>query len=627
MSKSRKIRFDAGGLLGLAILFIAVVMLGNILLRGIRLDLTENRIYTLSDGTYNILDAIDEPVNLYFFYSEESTREFQPLRIYANRVREILEEFELNSNGKLIVHLVNPVPFSEEEDRANELGIQPVGLRGAVDPIYLGLAGTNSVDDVEIIPFFDPAKQTLLEYDLAKLVFALSQPKKPVIGLMTSVPIYGGYSPGIQGQTQPWVISTWLDQLFEIRRLGAAITSVDQDIDVLMVVHPKTLNQASLYAIDQFVLRGGKLLAFVDPHAEVDAPPQNANAPFQAMMASRSSTLDPLFGAWGVEFSTQNVVIDRSRALQLQTAGGPVRHFGMLGLQSDALDSDDVITTGLDSINLAMPGFFKKTDDSETGYSVLIHSTPDAALAGAEKFRFLPDPAPLREGYAAGGQDYALAIRVSGDLVTAFPDGPPESGDDDNQDNDNDSVQLLRSGQPANIILVADVDMLADQMWAQSSNFFGQRVAQAFANNGDFVSNALDNLTGSSDLISIRGRASFSRPFLKVEELERDADDRFRAKEAELEARLDETERRIGELQSGRDDQDRGLLSDEQSAEIERFIDQRIAIRKELRQVRRQLRDDIERLGSRLKFINIALVPLLITLLALGSLVMRRRRT
>ncbi len=626
MSKSRKISFDAGGLLGLAILFVAVVMIGNIVLRGVRLDLTENKIYTLSDGTYNILDAIDEPINLYFFYSEESTREYQSLRIYANRVREVLEEFEFNSNGKLILHLVNPLPFSEEEDRANELGIQPVSLRGAIDPIYLGLAGTNSVDDVEIISFFDPAKQTLLEYDLVKLVYTLSQSKKPVIGLMTSIPIYGGYSPATQGQTQAWVISTWLDQLFEIRRLGATIDSVDEEIDVLMVVHPKTLSQVSLYAIDQFVLRGGKLIAFVDPHAEVDTPPQDPSAPFQSMMASRSSTLDPLFDAWGVEFSTQNVVIDRSRALQLQTAGGPVRHFGMLGLQSDALDHDDVITSGLDNINLAMPGFFKKIDGSETGFSMLIHSTQDAALAGADKFRFLPDPTLLREDYTAGGQEFALAIRVNGDLATAFPDGPPQSNDE-SQDNDGETAQLLRSEQPANIILVADVDMLADQMWAQSSNFFGQRIAQAFANNGNFVSNALDNLTGSGDLISIRGRASFSRPFLKVEELEREADDRFRAKETELETRLDETESRIAELQSSRDNEDMRLLSDQQSAEIERFIDQRIAIRKELRQVRRQLKDDIERLGSRLKFINIALVPLLITLLALGSLALRRGKT
>jgi ABC-type uncharacterized transport system involved in gliding motility auxiliary subunit len=405
-----------------------------------------------------------------------------------------------------------------------------------------------------------------------------------------------------------------MQELFDLRQLnGAALTTIDPEINTLVVVHPKELNDEALYAIDQFVLRGGKLLAFLDPNAEADTTANDPNNPSAAMFADRSSDLAKLLRAWGVEYDRGRVLLDGRNALQVQSqTGAPVRHLGILGYRSASMNQEDVVTAQLGSINFSTAGAFKLAKDATLTLTPLIQSSTESMLIEAERVKFMPDPSALFEGFTPTGETYVLAGRLTGKAKTAFPERSGEN-------------HLAESAQDIAVMLVSDTDVLSDRLWVQVQNFFGQQIMNAFANNGDFAVNAVDNLTGSSALISVRGRATSARPFDTVDALRRQADERFRNKEQELNRELAETERKLNELQRGKDDRNAMILSPEQRAELERFQDEKVRIRKELRQVRRQLDASIESLGTTLKLINIGLVPLLLTLLALGFAWWRRK--
>ena len=625
MRKSTRFTLSASSLAMLAVLFVAVIMVSNALFRGMRADLTENNLYTISEGTRNILKGIDEPINLYYFFSDRATRDLPFLRTYANRVRELLEELTLYADGKLTLHIIDPLPFSEDEDRATELGLQAVPAGMAGDNVFFGLAGTNSTDGLETIAFFQPDKEAFLEYDLSKLIHNLAQPKKAVIGLLSTLPMGSGFDPMTRQMRQPWFIHTQIDQLFEVRTLETEITAVDEEIDVLMLVHPKALPEQTLYAIDQFVLGGGNTVVFVDPVAEADVSARDPNNPAAAMFADRSSKLPQLLEAWGVDAVTDKVITDARFALEVSTGRGrpPGRHLAILGVNGDGLAGEDVVTSTLDSINFATTGYVQKREDANTELLPLLQSSPYAMPMEVQRVQFSPDPAGLQEGFKPTGERYALAARVQGKVSSAFPDGPP--GED--PDASLKEKHRTESTDTINLIVVADTDLLSDRLWVQVQNFFGQRLASTWANNGDFVANALDNLTGSSDLISIRGRATSSRPFDRVETLKVRAEEKFRDTEQQLQQRLQETERKLSELQAQRDDNENPLiLSAEQRAELEQFQQQKLAIRKELRQVQRGLDEDIEQLGTTLKIINIILVPLLVSVGAAAIAMLRRKR-
>ncbi len=637
MSERKKKRFDTSALILLAGLFIVVAILSNLLLSGFRVDLTENKLYTLREGTKNILAGIDEPISLYFFFSDEATQDLQHIRMYANRVREMLEEFEDEADEKIKLHIVDPLPFSEEEDEASGFGLDAVSIGSTGDSMYLGLAGTNSVGDTEIIGFFNRENENFLEYDLARLVHNLVDPVRPVIGLLSTLPMSRRFDPDLRQMLNPWVVTSQIEQVFEVRDLDAATPEIDDDIDVLMLIHPKNLSIATLYAVDQFIMQGGNALVMVDPNAEadrLDADPQN---PYAAMLTDRASQLAPLANGWGVTVDLSRVVADENLALQVSAPGNPrpVPHLAFLGLTPTEFDEFDVIVAGLDSINLATAGAIDIQPDSGLTVQPLLMSTIDSMLMDNARFRFLPDPTTLLPDFAPDEKVYNIAVRITGTAKSAFPDGSPiadatdESDESATQDTDTPTPapHLAESIESVNIILVTDTDLLTDRFWTQElPSLFGQRLHSTFANNGDFVINALENLTGSSDLISIRGRANFTRPFKRVQQLQIEADQRFRAKEQELQTQLQETESKLAELQSSRQDDNLLLLSDEQRAEIERFQSEKLRIRKELRQVRRSLDEDIKRLGTALKIINILLVPFIITLLALAIVVVRRRR-
>lgn len=632
MNRQTQSRLNAGKLLLIAIAFVAAVIASNQLFRGWHLDLTENKLYTLSEGTKRILGKIDEPIDLHFYYSDKATGNVQTLRDYANRVQEFLEEFEDAAAGKIRLSVIDPIAFSEEEDKAAQYGLQGVGIPGGVDPVYFGLAGTDNADNVVIIPFFQPDKEEFLEYDIVKLVSALAQPQRAVIGLSSTVTMSGDYNPQTMQMQQPWVVYQQASQLFEMRTLGIDFATIDDEISLLWIVQPKNLPRQTQYAIDQFVMRGGKALIFVDPLAESDPAPPMQGMPAGMPPQGQGSDLPELFAAWGIGYSADEVVVDAQLALQISGARGgpPIRHFGYLGMTAQNFSSDNIVTADLNSINVGTSGHFTIIEDSGIEIEPLLKSSTEAQTMPGSRFSFLPDPSVLQDGFAPTGTKYVIAARVSGTLKSAFPDGFSELTVDSSVGDVNSAEppadHLAESSEPANLIIVADVDILGDLMWVQVQNFFGQQVANAFASNGAFVINALDSLSGSSDLIGVRSRASYTRPFMRVERLRVEAEAQYRETEERLQLRLQETESRLEELQSSRDDTDSMLLTPEQEEEIDRFIDQRTDIRKELRAVQRDLDKNIEALGTTLKIINIAAVPVLITLFALFTAWRRNRK-
>jgi len=615
-----------GGLVLLAVLFLGVVMLSNIGLRGMRADLTQNKLFTLSSGTQQVLKDLKEPVNLYFYFSRDVAAKQSPLiQPYASRVREFLEELSARADGKLRLQVIDPQPFSDDEDRAAEFGLQALPAGNGGETLYFGLAGTNSTDGRSAIPSFTPDREEFLEYDVAKLIQDLGNPKKPVIGLLSSIGVQGQFNPQTAQMGEPWPIYTQLQQLFMIRTLTSDLDHIDKDVDVLMLIHPKQLPPKTLYAIDQFVMRGGRMLLFVDPDAGADLSGTDPRNPMAAAMANHSSDLQPLLSTWGVDYDPTKVIGDLGRGLEVRSAvaQGPVRHIGILGLRHEDMDPKDVVTSSLESVNLATVGSLAQHAGAKTTFEPLLRSSTNAEPMPAQRFNALVDPATLRDGFKSTGVRYTIAARITGPVDSSYPNGPPG---DQKPAAGPPVPHLAKSTTPANIVVVADTDLLMDYLWVQQREIFGQRVAQAFANNGDLIANILDNLSGSSALISIRGRASFSRPFERIDALKRKADDRLRAKALELQSQLQQTERKLTDLQSKRNDQSSLMLSPEQEVELKNFTAEKGRVRKELRETERGLDVDINRLGTRLKIINIGIAPLLVAIAGVIILSTRRRR-
>jgi ABC-type uncharacterized transport system involved in gliding motility auxiliary subunit len=618
MSGNSQKNFAFGSLAVLLLGFIAAVIASNTLLSGIRIDLTENKLYTLSDGTKSLLSGLPEPINLYYFFSERSAEDIQLLRDYANRVSEVLEEFAAASNGMLRLQEIDPEPFTEDEDRAAQFGLIDLAVGTGGDSIYFGLAATNLIGEEAIIDLFDPDKEAALEYDLARLIYSLSTQDKPVVGLISGVAINGGFDPQTQQVQQPWIIDQHIRQLFEVRNLSASPESIDDDIGLLWIVHPVSLPESTLYAIDQFLLGGGRALIFVDPLAEIAAAADPSGAG-----AATSSDLEPLFSAWGLDFDPAQVVVDNQYALSVISGGRAVRHIGILGLGPDAMVQDEIISADLADLNISTAGSLAVTEDASITLVPLLKSSADSGLVPAPQFQFLTDPMALLDQFVPDGKEHVLAARIEGPISSAFPDGPPGSDEPLTVVPDNH----LSTAEESNIVVIADVDILSDRLWVQMQrSIFGQQIASPLANNHDFVANAIANLAGSEDLIGLKSRQTFDRPFDRVEALRREADARFRETEQRLENELAETERRLGELQAAREDRGSLLMSAEQQDELERFRQEQVRIRQELRAVQRELNSSIENLGTALKLINIVTIPLGLTLAALMAHLLRRPR-
>ena len=628
-----------------AVLLFAVNILASRLLGPARIDLTEHRLFTLSEGTRGILSSLDEPVTLRFYLSRRELERVPGIGGYADRVRALLEEYRRIAGGKLALHVIDPEPFSEEEDRAVGYGLRgvPLGLDEGI--FYFGLAGTNAVDDEEVIPFFAAEREQFLEYDVTKLVHNLSSPEQKVVGLLSSLPVEGqgppmqAAMPGMGGP--PWMVVDQIRQLFEVRSLPPTLDEVPEDVDVLMLVHPRALPRETLYAIDQYVLRGGRVVAFVDPFSEAQ---QEAMAGgFMQPAMSKRSEIDELLAAWGVILG-EDVVADLELSLKVQMEqGGRILTFDYpvwMNITPRTFDPGDIVTGNLANLGFGTPGYLEPAGGATTTFTPLVTTTSGAAqFTPARIAAVTTDPRVLLDDYASQDRPYTMVARISGKVGTAFPGGrpaPEPSGDEDTREtaeaddagSETEAEHLSESVEDAQIIVVADADMLADRFWVVVQEFLGSRIAIPSAANGTLVINALDNLTGSGDLISVRNRGTFTRPFTRVVALRQQAERDFRAKEQELIAQLDETERRLVELEESSQGNDTLIITDAQREELVRFRQERVRIGKELREVRRQLRADIERLEAWLKFANIGLVPILIGLTGLvaGLAQLRRRR-
>lgn len=608
----KKLMYSSAGLLLIALAFLAFNMVSGLALTNARLDLTEQKLYTISDGTRQILGELDEPINLYFFYSDKSAKDLVVLRNYARRVEEMLKAYAQAADGKIKLHIVDPEPFSEDEDKAAEFGLQAVPAQQGGDAIYFGLAGTNSVDDHQVIPFFPLDQEEFLEYEVSRLVQSLAHPQRPVVGVLSGLPLNGGFDMQTQQPSSPWMVMEEIRQLFQIESLKPDVDQIPDKVSVLLLVHPKNLSEQTQYAIDQFVLRGGKLLAFVDPWSETDhAMPM----PGEMGGEGKSSDLPALFKAWGFEMLPGKVLGDGAYAMSVSMGQGerPARHPAWLTLPRQALDPSDVATANLETLTVATAGILRPLEGAKTHFVPLIHSSEYAMPFDAQRFAMLRNPQELMGELNPSGDRYTVAARISGPSQSAFPDGIEGRKDG------------LKSADNINVIVVADTDMLSDRMWVQVQDFFGQRVPQPWADNSAFAINALDNLSGSEALISVRSRGRFTRPFTVVEDLQRQAEARFREQEQALKQRLSETEEKLASLQN--QDPAKALeLTPEQQATLQQFMQEKLRIRKELREVNYQLNADIEKLGRTLKFINIALVPLVLTLGVLLLWAWRRRR-
>ncbi|MEJ2115190.1 MAG: Gldg family protein, partial [Gammaproteobacteria bacterium] len=541
--------FTIIGLLLLALLFLVVNMLSSTLLTNARIDLTENELYTLTEGTRNIIRKIEEPVTMYLFYSDKASEDVPQLRTYATRVKELLHEYEQISNGNIVLNVIDPLPFSEEEDQANSFGLQSIPVGATGENVYFGLAASNSVGDTEVLPFFQPQREQFLEYDVSKILTTLSNPKKTVVGIITQLPMFGGFDIETTQMTKAWAIVAQMRQLFEVKQLDVTTDIIDEDIDILLVVHPKNITEHTQYAIDQFVMRGGKAMFFVDPHSEVDTPVRQQNSPLE-VKGGRTSNLKKLFDAWGIDYDPTKVVLDRKYALTVGGAHqGQSRHYGLLAVTKENINAEDVISSELEVISAGVSGYIKAKEGSDIMVIPLVTSSDDSALIDATKFRFLPDLNQLSNGFVPTGEKYILSARIQGKLGTAFKNGRPQMSDAKKVDEYKYGEHIKGTDEDANIIVVADTDMLSDRMWVQVQDFFGQQLFNSWANNGDLIINAIDNLIGSSDLISIRGRETSTRPFERVNELRLAADQKFRSTEEALQAKLAETEKKLVELQ------------------------------------------------------------------------------
>ena len=618
-------------LLVAVVLFVSLNIVTNGVLTSQRLDLTENRLYTLSEGSRNILKNLEDPITLRFYYSARqfaSTPEFQT---YGKRVRDLLQEYVAAANGKLVLQVIEPEPFSDAEDQAVGYGIEQLPINATGEVGYLGLVGTNMTDKEAPIAFLNPDRADALEYEVTKLIYALANPKKRSVGVIADLPVMGG-KPDERGNPAPaWTSIHMLQEFFDLKTLPRDLPAIDADIDTLLLVHPKDLPQQTLYAIDQFVLRGGKALVFVDPLAEEDRPEPDPRNPMA--MPKTDSTLAPLLAAWGISFSSDKVVADPEAAVRVNfnSERGPseVQYLPWLMLHGERINHDDFITNHLQGVNVGSAGLLEPAKDAKTKFVPLLRTGPKSGLLDREAIVVIRDPNALHEGFKADRSHLAVAARVSGPASTAFPDGPPAPAADaaESPKADEQAPQLKEAKDGINVIVVADTDLLADRFWVRMERFLGMQVPNPFANNADFLINAVDNLGGNDDLISLRSRGVYARPFEVVERIKRDAEGQFREREKALQAKLKETEAKLKELRQRPDSGGESLLSPEQRKEMEMFRKEQLATRKELRTVQHELGRNIEQLGTWLKAINIGLVPLLVALLAFGASVVRQRRS
>jgi ABC-type uncharacterized transport system involved in gliding motility auxiliary subunit len=637
---SRHLWSSALGLLAAAVLAVGVNMLAERALPRARIDLTEQRLYTLAEGTRQVLSGLQDPITLRLFYSRKLGAEIPVFGAYADRVREMLAEYVALSGGKLRLEVYDPEPFSEIEDRALAYGLQGVPVDQSGERVFFGLVGTNLVDDERTIGFFQPDRERFLEYDLTRLVYELSNPQRPTIGVMTPLPLNGDPRAMMLRQpqlAQPAVVMNQLRQFFTVKEVALDAQVIEPEIQVLLVAHPQNLAEGTQYALDQFVMRGGKLLLMLDPHSEAQA---SRPGPGGQPPSNTASSLDRLVNAWGVEAPSAQVVLDLRGAWRVranpQDRVQAVDYVAWYNLTGDSLNRAEVALAGLEQVTVASAGELRRREGAAVEFVPLLTSSAQSMLVDAARVRQDPNPTRLLADFQADGQRRVLAARLRGQLATAFPDGPPALAEGQTRPEGFPAHRAASDG-PANIVIANDTDILEDRFWVRVQDFFGQQVATPFSGNGSLIVNLVDTLAGSDALISLRSRGESLRPFEMVDDIRRNADAQYRQTERQLTQKLEETERRLRELRQGSTGpgssgpgaergQAQAVITPEQRVEIDQAREEILRTRRELRGVQLELRRDIEGLETLLRILNIVLVPALITAFAIGLAVVRSRR-
>ena len=449
---NKKVLFSSFGLAAIALILLLSVLVVSFL-PSLRIDLTEDRLYSLSDGTRNILSSLNQPVELMFFYSDSATEDVPQLRTYGNRVQELLREIVIASEGNLRLSVIDPEPFSEEEDLATQFGVRAVPVTQGGEGVYFGLVAAQDEEGVpealrvtETMPLIRPDQEEFLEYEFMKIITQVTNPERTIIGLITQLDIDGGFDPMTGQGTQQWMIMDLIRQLYEVRRVDLTSDSIEEDIDILMIVHPEGLSDRFLYAVDQYVLQGGDALVFLDPNADsmVGRSPQGNLIP-----AGMSSELPGLLEAWGIEFDNTKVLADNELALRVMMGQGqrPMPHLGMLGVQGNFLAQDDVITNRLETINLSSAGAISQLDNTNTTFEPLIVSSSDSMLMDRSFVESVTDPTLLFDEFESEDRSFVIAARVSGLIETAFPDGQPtiaeteEESSSDEEEGDEEALE------------------------------------------------------------------------------------------------------------------------------------------------------------------------------------------
>ncbi|MFZ0451454.1 MAG: Gldg family protein [Desulfatiglandaceae bacterium] len=616
-SESTRTLLSSTGLI--VVFFILVFINVFVSYANIRWDATQDKIYSLSEGTKHILGDLKQPVEIQFYYNRSSSEVPGQIKLYATRVREFLSEYEDASGGRVKVVMYDPKPDSDEEEWAQKYGLHTLDTATG-EKIYCGLVFL-AADQVQKIEFLDPGREELLEYDITRIIQQLQNSKKKVIGVMSGLPLFGNPSvPGMGPQGgEAWLFITELKKTYDVREISLTAEKIDPALDLLLVVHPKHISDRSQYAIDQYVLSGGKAIVFVDPFCISDRAQQT-------FMGPSASSLGKLFKAWGLSFDPSKVVVDYDQSTPVRGSDNRVEQSPvMISARNEAFNSKNVVTAGLEQMLLPLAGGLKKAKESPYEFEPLIKSGKNAALIDA--FKAIMGLDAIRKDFVPGKEPISLAVRVSGKFKTAFPKGPPvdkkakkESPKPDPQ------KQLKEAGDTRNVIVVADADLLADRFYVQRGQFLGTVISRVFNDNLNFLSNACETLTGSNDLIALRTRGRFERPFEVVLALQERAQERWLSKEKELMKQADETNRKLRELEGRKDVSQKLIISPEQEKEVARFRKQKGRIDHELKEVRKNLRADIESLGNILKAINIFLMPLFVVIAGLLFAFNRHRR-
>ena len=617
-------------IIAVIILFISINTLSNQLFSGARLDLTENNLYTLNEGTFKVLETIKEPITLRLFFSDNLSRDIAPMREYGQRVRELIEEYVVRSNGLIRLERIDPEPFTNNEDLAILYGLQGMQVSQSGEKFYFGLVATNSTDDVSIIPFFEQNRETYLEYDLTRIVNDLANPKKKKLGLITTLPINGGLAyPDAPASeyVAPWEIYNRLSEVFEIVTIPKNISKISDDIDLLMVVHPKGISSETKYAIDQYVLTGKGALFFVDPYSEVE---RNALPIKDRRTYIPGSNLNTLFSSYGAYVEPGMIVGDRILGRKVTIGRSQnsrvVSYVLWLALDKNSMNPNNPITNELESILTNTAGGIRRSKDAKSKFEILYSSYDDSMFIERFKIQFRPDPALLLSEFISDNTNKPLAISLTGEFISAYINGPPKL--DDGSDPENNPYHLKGTNN-GNILIFADTDILSNSIWTQKQDNYGKEVFTAIADNGSLVINSVEYLSGGGELIALRTRGTSNRPFIVVEELQKKAETSYRETEKSLQNDLKVTENKLRDLQRGASiatQEGAPILSKEQADTLKQFKDKIINIRKELRDVQRDLRVDIEKLGLMLKLYNIWVMPLLVALSSVLVFIARRRK-